>query len=92
MSRQNERTAFYRSNEGLRHLVAESPNPEKAYEAQRVIRDAADTLQRLKAEAGFQYTPEWGALLLELLASGQITEGVARLIINRLKSDLKGDL
>ena len=51
----------------------------------RRIRDASDTLQRLKAEADYQYPPEWGALLLELLAGGQITEDAARRLIEQLK-------
>lgn len=80
-----QRTALYRSDEGLRHAVAESPNPDSAYEAMRRIRDASDALQRLKAEVDYQYSPEWGALLLELLAGGQITEAAARRVIQLLK-------
>lgn len=72
--------------------VAESPNPDSAYEAMRRIRDASDALQRLKMEVGFNYSPEWGALLLEMLAGGQITEDGAARLIQHLKVTLQGDL
>jgi hypothetical protein len=87
-----KRAAFYRSDEGLRKAVAESPNPEGAYEAMRRIRDASDALQRMKAELGYNTSPEWGALLLELIAGGQITEEGARRLIQHLKVNSKGDL
>lgn len=77
------RSAFYRSDEGLKKLTADSPPG--AYDAMRRVRDAADTLHRLKAEVGYQYSPEWGTLLLELLAGGQLTEHGAQRLIAHLK-------
>lgn len=83
-----ERMALYRSDEMLRDATAmraESPNPDGAYEAMRRIRDASDTLQRVKSDVDYMLTPELSALLLEMLAGGHMTEEATRRLLLHLK-------
>lgn len=80
-----------RSDVALRYALSDAPNPDKALEAMRRLRDATDLLQRLKNEVGYDPPEPWGPMLVELLVGEQITELGARRILEHLKSTLKGE-
>ena len=72
---------YARSDAGLKYALSEFPNPEAAREQLRRIRDASDLLQRLQHEMGCDIPSIWGGTLLDLVATGQITEiGVRRIL------------